>query len=85
MKKIIFSLCLFATIPALANLDSADAINVVPNAARVNASRACFSELDKMGCGHPKDDLSHFRTCMSEIYSTLDVNCQKIMKRLYGK
>lgn len=85
MKHILMSLALVFSVSAFADIDEGSAVNIEPKAERVEASRACFSELQKLGCGHPRDDSDHFRTCMSEVYSSLDSGCQTIMKRLYGK
>lgn len=82
--KYLLAVCLFFTAHVMADIHATDVIEVTPKAERVEAARACFSELQTLGCGHPKDDLKHFRSCMNEVYSTLDQGCQKIMKRLYG-
>lgn len=85
MKRFITCLSLVLSLSAIADIDDSSTINIEPKAERVEAARACFSELQTLGCGHPKDDPEQFRTCMSEVYSNLDSGCQKIMKRLYGK
>ncbi|WP_408098025.1 hypothetical protein ACJVC5_03620 [Peredibacter sp. HCB2-198] len=85
MKHLLTSFVLVFSVSAFANIDEGSVINIEPKAERVEASRACFSELQKLGCGHPKEDAEHFRTCMSEVYTSLDSGCQTIMKRLYGK
>ena len=85
MKRFVLCLSLVCSISSFADIDETSAVNIEPKAERVEAARACFSELQTLGCGHPKDDPDQFRTCMSEVYANLDSGCQKIMKRLYGK
>lgn len=82
--KLIMTLTLFISFSAVADIDHSSNINIEPKAERVEASRACFNELRRQGCGHPKDDVEEFRSCMNEIFENLDSGCQKIMKRLYG-
>lgn len=85
MKKLLIGMCFTFSLAAIADIDTASDIVVTPSAARVEISRTCFNELAKLGCGHPKDDLEHFRSCMNQVFSSLDNDCQSLMKRLYGK
>ena len=85
MKKIIAILSLVITFGAFADIDTTSAVNITPSNARIEKSRACFQELQTLGCGHPKDDLEQFRSCMNNVFESLDSNCQTMMKRLYGK
>ena len=85
MKHLFLGLMITFTLSAMADIDEKSAINVEPKPERIEAARACFSELEKLGCGHPKQDMERFRSCMSQVHETLDSGCQKIMQRLYGK
>ena len=85
MKKTIFVLSMMLTLGAYADIDVAGDIVIEPKAARVEASRSCFNELAKLGCGHPRDDQEHFKACLSQVSESLDTNCKSMMKRLYGK
>jgi hypothetical protein len=85
MKKL-FTLSLLAlSLMAMADIESGAPETTPPNAERVQAARSCFAELERLGCGHPGDDLEQFRSCMNNVHGSLSSRCQAITTRLYGK
>jgi hypothetical protein len=51
----------------------------------IDKNRSCFQELKLQGCGDPGDDLQQFRSCLNNVYSSLNTDCKKMMSELYGK
>lgn len=84
MKKIILILGLFTTLAAFANIDASTDKGVSPTSAEVSQYRACFQELEQLGCGHPSEDQEHFVNCMHDSLSSLTKRCQEMMTTLYG-
>ena len=71
------------SLSAFANIDAAGMRPMEASEAEIASSRACFHELEALGCGSPHEDREHFRTCMSESFPKLDKSCQELMKSLY--
>lgn len=83
MKNLILLLCLTFSLQALSSMEADNFQEATP--AEIAASRACFQEVADQGCGHPRDDLPSFKSCLHSSFSTLTPNCQKMMGELYGK
>lgn len=81
--KNIFSMLLMVLM-VNANATTEDKNYVHPSNAEITKNRACFKQLEERGCGNPKDDPEHFRSCMSSLYSALDDHCQRTLINLYG-
>lgn len=84
MRKIIIIAGLFISMVALANIDVEGDKGASATATEIATYRSCFQELQKLGCRHPSEDRDHFRGCLSELFSSLSGNCQKMMSTLYG-
>lgn len=84
MKKILLTCSLFVSLNALASMDPLTFRNDEVSESEINASRACFSEVERIGCKSPHESLPEFRSCMSENYLSLSVDCRKFFRELYG-
>ena len=85
MKNIILVSSFFLTFSALADIEYVAGDRSIATDAEISKSRACFQELSVQGCGDPGEDPQQFRSCMSNVYPTLNPDCQKLMTELYGK
>lgn len=83
MKAIIF--CFLFSLSALADLEHREGLGKAPSDDRLNQSRACFKEMDNLGCGHPSEDPTYFSSCMEDRSELLSSNCQVLYQKLYGK
>jgi hypothetical protein len=84
MKINFLAVSLLFSINAMASVDLLTFQNEVVSEAEINASRACFSEVESFGCRSPHEDLPEFRSCMSDHYLTLSTDCRKFFQELYG-
>ncbi len=85
MKLLTLAFFLAVSLDSQANIEASSAIQVEPTASALASSRSCFSELSANGCRHPSEDPEQFRTCLKDVFPTLNDSCQAMMKRLYGK
>lgn len=85
MKHLIIALTLFTSLLAQASIDEADLKAMEPTEAEVATSRGCFHELERLGCGHPREDLDQFKSCLENVNSSLSSNCQNMMGGLYKR
>jgi hypothetical protein len=85
MKKIVMMFSLLLTLNVFAHIDEASMKLTEPKSGEVDSARSCFSEFETLGCGHPRDDLEHFKSCMENVFSSVTPKCQKIMGGLYRK
>lgn len=85
MKKLMMVLTLITSLSALANIDEAVLAAMEPTDSEISQSRACFQEMAVQGCGHPKEDLEHFKKCMGNVSASLTPACKKMLTDLYGK
>jgi len=85
MKNLMIVLTLFISLTAKADIDEAGMNSMEPKVGEVGAARSCFTELEKLGCRHPREDLEQFKSCMENVYSSLNPACQKMMSELYRK
>lgn len=83
MKKLLLSLCLLLSVSAFADIEEGPGLEITPSTDELEASRSCFKQLEEHGCGHPKDDMEHFRKCLGVQTSSLEESCRKLMKELY--
>lgn len=74
-----FSLQSFATIDTIA-----EAKGKAPTESEIQSNRACFTALEREGCGDPGDDVEHFRSCLKTVYPDLKADCKILMTDLYG-
>jgi len=85
MKKILIGLILLISFMARADIDEGVMKSTEPKVEEIASARSCFKEVENMGCGHPRDDLEQFRSCMENTISSLTPACQKMMGDLYIK
>ena len=83
MKAIIF--CFLFSLSAVADLEHKAGQGKAPSHDRLNQSRACFKEMDNLGCGHPSEDRLYFSLCMEDRNDLLSLNCQVFYQKLYAK
>jgi hypothetical protein len=51
---------------------------------QISFYRSCFSEMDKLGCGHPRSDVHSFKECLYDKQNDLSINCRAFFTKLYG-
>lgn len=85
MKNFILLASLLLTLNVFADIEHTDNAPARPSEEEIARNRACFQDLATQGCGDPGEDPQQFRSCMSNVYSTLDKHCQDLMSTLYGK
>jgi hypothetical protein len=56
-----------------------------PGENEIQQSRACFQDLETLGCGKQEEDHERFRSCVADVQDKLDEPCKKIMLDLYGE
>jgi hypothetical protein len=83
MKNALITLGLLMSLNSFANIEHVDDELTRPAQVEIESNRACFRELETQGCGDPGDDVSHFRSCMNNVFVDLSKNCQRLMKDLY--
>ena len=79
---IVFGLMIFA-FNGLANIEYSPEAVSKPSQTEIDSNRACFQDLEELGCGDSGEDVENFRSCMNNVYSSLDKSCQKLMNDLY--
>lgn len=84
MKMMTATICLMFSLWAFADIEYTPE-DKAPTVAEVQNYRACFEEVERAGCKLPKEDQKEFRTCMSQNFTSLSSNCQKMLSKLYGK
>ncbi len=82
---LVFSFISTLSFATHAHIDEGVVPSTEPTSKEIGASRSCFQELDRFGCGHPREDLEKFRSCMHNVYSSLSPSCQQIVGKLYRK
>jgi hypothetical protein len=85
MKKLIIIYTLCSSLIALATIDESTFKKYEPTQSEVDKSRSCFKELERMGCGHPREDLQHFKSCKDEVKTSLSLTCKQMITDLYDK
>lgn len=85
MKNFVQLFAFFLMINAYASIEHEPGRESYPTESEITRNRACFKELEVLGCGDPGDDARQFRTCMSEVYGSLSSDCKKLMDKLYKK
>lgn len=84
MKILFLTTLMIFSVSASAGLSYSNGMEGIPDEARLSSARACFEELAVLGCGHPKDDLKHFKSCLENNSESLTPSCQQFSQRLYG-
>lgn len=72
------------TSPAFATMEHQTGFESKPSAERLSKSRGCFTEIQDLGCPHPREDQEKFNTCLSDNINGLKSSCQAFFKKLYG-
>lgn len=85
MTKMMIAIVLLVSMSAKATIDEGTLKSTEPSGKEVSSSRSCFKELNILGCGHPRDDLEQFKSCMENMISSLTPDCQKMMSELYRR
>lgn len=83
MKNIFLAMSFLITMSSFASIEH-EPNSVKPTQAEIAKNRSCFEELSKQGCGDPGEDPQQFRSCMTNVYSTLSKDCKGLMSKLYG-
>jgi hypothetical protein len=85
MKNIILLIAMVSSLCAFADIDESALKQTEPKPGEVESARSCFREYETLGCGHPREDLEHFKSCMENVSSSITPKCQNIMNGLYKK
>lgn len=84
MKKYIVMTGLLLSMSAMATLEHTPGVDASPSEEKLSTSRACFQELEVLGCGDPAEDMVHFRQCLDDTHTRLSKDCSSLMQRLFG-
>ena len=84
MKNLLIAFGIFISLEAMADLEHREGQGTIPSSKELGVSRACFREIDNLGCGHPLEDQEYFNTCLADQKTTLSSNCQIFFEKLYG-
>lgn len=85
MKNYMIGVCLMVSLNSFASIDVESSLKTEATQSEISASRACFKQLEVLGCGHPREELDRFRICLSNSYGALTPACKTMMQQLYGK
>lgn len=85
MKIYITTTLLMLALNASANMSYEPGSEGIPDDTRLSRAHACFEELAVLGCGHPRDDIRHFKTCSTQSADQLSNSCRGFIQKLYGK
>lgn len=85
MKSLVFTLFLFISLSAMADLEHKEGMGAPPLKQKLSIARGCFKEINELGCGHPRDDQEFFIGCLEESKDDLTPSCQGFFEKLYGK
>lgn len=85
MKFYITTTLLMIALNASANMGYEEGMDNAPDPTRLSRARSCFQELEVLGCGHPRQDVRHFKTCLSQTKDSLSSSCRGFIQGLYGK
>lgn len=85
MKIYITTTLLMLALNASANMNFEEGMDKSPDPSRLSRARACFQELEVHGCGHPREDIRHFKSCLAETKDSLSSSCRGFIQGLYGK
>ena len=86
IMKIYFTMTLLMlALNASANMGYEEGMDKEPDPTRLSRARSCFQELEVLGCGHPRDDIRHFKSCLGQSKDSLSSSCRGFMQGLYGK
>jgi hypothetical protein len=83
MRNLILICGILLMVNAYATIEADDNKIFDVSQEEIMKNRACFKDLETNGCGDPGEDPKQFRACMSNVYPKLDVDCQKLMNKLY--
>lgn len=85
MKIYITTTLLMLALGAKANMAHEAGSEGKPNDTRLSRAHSCFQELEVLGCGHPREDIRHFKSCLSQNQDLLSGSCRGFIQGLYGK
>lgn len=83
--KVIFMMCLIFSFSMAFATTEHEVANNSPSTQEISKNRACFEEVAQNGCGDPGDDIKQFRSCLNNVFSSLNPDCQKMMSKLYHR
>ena len=84
MKKILIAFSFLLAVNAQADIEHMPQAGTKATAQEIAKSRACFKDLEILGCGDPGVDHQQFRSCLNNVFSSLNSSCKKMMSELYG-
>ncbi len=83
MKTMIALTTLLFLPASFADETHSEGMQADPGETRVSKTRACFEELDRLGCGRPEADRVRFPACAREMAERTSADCQALIKKLY--
>lgn len=85
MLKTFFLLFICFTFKVQAHSEHTNKMGDLPTPKKINFSRGCFSEIEGLGCPHPRESAEIFRSCLEIKNPQLTPDCRTFFSRLYGK
>ncbi len=83
MKRLSLILIVMISMVALADMEHRPGQGEPPAALVVNQSRACFLEIQRLGCRHPSEDPAGFPACLDQKLDLLTDPCRTVLAKLY--
>ena len=84
MKNVLILFAFILMFNANASIEQEGSTHQQPSDAVIAKNRACFKNLEDLGCGTMEENPVEFRACMSNAHMTLDDYCKNLMATLYG-
>jgi len=83
MKNIILFAFFLLAMNSFASIEYTPSEDFQPTPAEIQNNRSCFKELKVLGCSNPGEDIEQFRSCMNNVYASLNKHCRNLMDDLY--
>lgn len=83
MLRLLLICSLFLSVKVSAHLEHMSEIGSAPSPKRLQFTRACFSEIQSLGCPHPTENAAIFKTCLGQKETYLTADCNSFFSRLY--
>lgn len=69
---------------AHASIEHTKRMGQIPRVEEIRKNRTCFHEIAEEGCGHPRNGVSEFKSCLYLNEERLSDTCRSFFKKLFG-
>jgi hypothetical protein len=84
MTKFITLLLFLSPGWVMAHLEHQKNFEAQPSRERLTFTRGCFTEITKLGCRHPREDVDMFKLCLHQKQEMIRPQCRTFFSRLYN-